>query len=439
MEKAALAVELGVAEPAWMTPADYRARAGTLRDPLAAAERIDIYYRDHNRLGMAWAERACLRHRARTRLLIPLRLLDGTSPSRYLRGQRAAGSLSYGALLEHHTHARLRVGPWRWRDLSAPYLLIHLRYGRLLLRAIGAALLYGLFVFQAALGFLKRRDEGTWPSFLSYAEAVIRSEDGLRYYNVPRMLLTKWLEGELYRGFKPVPPSLEIGVDNGVISALHLEGAQIEVGVDFLPSYLLERQPDLRRRYRHLVCADMRHLTFKEGVFTSLVSIHTIDHVDGVTDTLSEYRRVLRPGGQAVFSGLSEYQIRDESPFRWGRLFRGSRGQQAWIDAVRKSYQHFNHLSAEDWRNALGQAGLTPRRFRMFVKLRGNRWDFFLNAVLGGELGGMFKGAFWASGTLHRFLLRAEHAILSPLRRQELEYGDGEPGLNFLCIAVRDR
>ncbi len=48
---------------------------------------------------------------------------------------------------------------------------------------------------------------------------------------------------------------------------------------------------------------DMRHMPFRDGEFGAIVSLGSIEHTpDGPMRALSEYRRVLRPGGVAIIT-----------------------------------------------------------------------------------------------------------------------------------------
>ncbi len=53
---------------------------------------------------------------------------------------------------------------------------------------------------------------------------------------------------------------------------------------------------------RETVVADMRSLPFTDGAFDSVVSIHSIEHVPDPARMLAEVRRVLKPGGRAIFA-----------------------------------------------------------------------------------------------------------------------------------------
>jgi SAM-dependent methyltransferase len=49
------------------------------------------------------------------------------------------------------------------------------------------------------------------------------------------------------------------------------------------------------------VAADMRELPFEDGSFASALSVQSIEHVPDPERVLAEVRRVLEPGGTAVF------------------------------------------------------------------------------------------------------------------------------------------
>ena len=66
------------------------------------------------------------------------------------------------------------------------------------------------------------------------------------------------------------------------------------VGVDVAAGALAGQQ-----RETHV--ADMRRLPFADGVFASVISVQSIEHVPDPERALAEVRRVLAPGGRAIF------------------------------------------------------------------------------------------------------------------------------------------
>ncbi|HWF24798.1 MAG TPA: class I SAM-dependent methyltransferase [Solirubrobacteraceae bacterium] len=66
------------------------------------------------------------------------------------------------------------------------------------------------------------------------------------------------------------------------------------VGVDVDPGALAGQE-------RETVAADMRRLPFPDASFSSVISVHSIEHIPDPERALREVARVLSPGGRAVF------------------------------------------------------------------------------------------------------------------------------------------
>jgi SAM-dependent methyltransferase len=98
-----------------------------------------------------------------------------------------------------------------------------------------------------------------------------------------------------YRLCAPLLPSgsvLDLGCGTG---HSYRELAPREtVGVDLDPSVL-------RGQDRETRAADMRALPFADASFASVLSVQSIEHVPDPERVLAEVRRVLAPGGRAVF------------------------------------------------------------------------------------------------------------------------------------------
>jgi SAM-dependent methyltransferase len=66
------------------------------------------------------------------------------------------------------------------------------------------------------------------------------------------------------------------------------------VGLDIDPEALAGQQ-------RETVAADMRQLPFEDASFSSVLAVHSIEHVSDPSRVAAEAARVIRPGGAAVF------------------------------------------------------------------------------------------------------------------------------------------
>ena len=98
-----------------------------------------------------------------------------------------------------------------------------------------------------------------------------------------------------YRLCAPLLPDgriLDLGC--GVGHSFHLLAPRETVGVDIEPR-ALEGQD------RETVVADMRELPFADDAFDGLISVQSLEHVPDGERVVREARRVVRPGGVAVF------------------------------------------------------------------------------------------------------------------------------------------
>jgi len=98
-----------------------------------------------------------------------------------------------------------------------------------------------------------------------------------------------------YRLCAPLLPSgrvLDLGC--GIGHSYRELAPRVSVGVDLDPEVLVDQD-------RETVHADMRRLPFGGGSFASVISVQSIEHVPDPESVLSEVRRVLEPGGRAVF------------------------------------------------------------------------------------------------------------------------------------------
>jgi SAM-dependent methyltransferase len=85
---------------------------------------------------------------------------------------------------------------------------------------------------------------------------------------------------------------LDLGCGTG--HSFRLLAPRETVGVDVAPEALAGQQ-------RETVVADMRELPFPDASFASVLSVQSLEHVPDPERAVAEARRVLEPGGTAIF------------------------------------------------------------------------------------------------------------------------------------------
>lgn len=117
---------------------------------------------------------------------------------------------------------------------------------------------------------------------------------------------------------------LELGCGSGaLLRELADEGAQV-VGIDRCPEGLTAQQRSTLGG--RLLRGDAQHLPLRDGTVDAALLLDLLEHVDD-TGTLSEVRRVLRPGGVVVLTAPAFPQlwsIRDELASHQRRYTRAS-------------------------------------------------------------------------------------------------------------------
>ena len=91
-----------------------------------------------------------------------------------------------------------------------------------------------------------------------------------------------------------LPPGRVLDLGCGVGHSYSLLAPRETVGVDIAADALSGQE-------RETVVADMRELPFDDASFASVLSVQSIEHVPDPERVLAEVRRVLEPGGVAVF------------------------------------------------------------------------------------------------------------------------------------------
>jgi SAM-dependent methyltransferase len=163
----------------------------------------------------------------------------------------------------------------------------------------------------------------------------------------------------------PFPrPLLDLGCGDGLFGQVFFAGRPPEVGLDYSPTEL--RTAAARGAYQTLVRADIAAIPYPDHAFATVFSNGVLEHVHDLDRGLREIARVLRPGGQLIFTVPT---MEDEHQLSGAALLRavGLRGlAQRYADGYNRAFKQINVWGWETWRERLERSGLALVEHRAY-------------------------------------------------------------------------
>jgi len=167
--------------------------------------------------------------------------------------------------------------------------------------------------------------------------------------------LIRAMEARLFAQLGPLPqPMLDIGAGDGHFAQTVWE--RVEAGID--PDETSLREAQRRGVYHLLSCASATRLPFADASFASVVSNCVIEHIPDNDTVMHEVARVLRPGGQFVFSVPTD-RLNDGLTVTRVLHRLGTNGlaarYKAWFTRMQV---HFHMYSPDEWQRRAQVVGL---------------------------------------------------------------------------------
>lgn len=166
------------------------------------------------------------------------------------------------------------------------------------------------------------------------------------YLKVAPFSLALWRAQEA-RALKSVElkhPILDIGCGFGEFSGVFFD-TMVEVGVDISHRDLFKAAQ--QKKYKKLVKVDARNMSFKDQAFNTVISISVLEHIKNTELVINEAFRVLKPGGNFVFTvptnELNELLLLPFPKNLWLKIFHLTFKHQKivnksyWLDTVKKA------------------------------------------------------------------------------------------------------
>ncbi len=195
------------------------------------------------------------------------------------------------------------------------------------------------------------------------------------YLYRPWIPICKSIEAEVIGALELAPPVLDIGCGNGLFASFCFK-EKIDCGLDYDRNAIEEAKE--RDVYERLEVADARSLPFKDETFQTIVSICAVEHIPQLEKVLLNIRRVLKNGGQFIFTVPSE----GFGDFLFGstllRTFGLKRLADKYGDKKNKKSGHLHIHSPSIWRKLLKNIGFDADSIDyIFPKEAVFLWSFF--------------------------------------------------------------
>ncbi len=195
------------------------------------------------------------------------------------------------------------------------------------------------------------------------------------YWFAPPVALWRAVELRVAAEERYVPPLLDLGCGDGLIGrVLFGEREAVEMGLDPWEEQL--RRAARSGVYRHLTLADGHRMPFPDGRFATVFSNSVLEHIADVEPVVQEVGRVLRPGGQFIFTVPSDHFRTLLDGYIRRMEAQDRRGAESYAAGVDRWLAHHHYHTPAEWRRILASGGLTLVKARYYIPEATERlWD----------------------------------------------------------------
>ena len=140
---------------------------------------------------------------------------------------------------------------------------------------------------------------------------------------------------------------LDYGCGDGFFAETVFGKNKIDVDLDLETSRA--KAAEKKKIYRKVAYYDGRNIPYPDYYFSTVISNCVLEHIPSLDKTLAEIKRVLRPGGYFITSVMTN---------RWEDYLVGQKiFGKIYLKFMRKTQEHHNLLSKEEWVGRFKKAG----------------------------------------------------------------------------------
>lgn len=256
-----------------------------------------------------------------------------------------------------------KAGILRFNEISLFYLFKNLRKCAFLVRKIRKIMyLFILFLGSSYFYFL------TSVKIIQEKGDIFFDKYLKEYYDIPWFILPKVIEGRLFSKVNITHPSLEIGLEDGRISRLNFEGKKIDVGVEYVPSILKKAQKN--EIFNNLLSADIYHLPFKDKSFSTILLVHTMDHLSYPEKALQEISRILKDDSTVIFSCWSEEFGKHTFYAMLLKMLGLKNKLDRYIESISRRHAIYNFFPCKEWQEIMDRFALKVIEHKYFLSTK---------------------------------------------------------------------
>lgn len=223
-------------------------------------------------------------------------------------------------------------------------------------------------------------------------------------------------------------PILDIGCGFGEFAGVFFK-SKIEMGLDISWEELTSAKK--ADKYKKLAWVDARDLPFGNDYFKTVLSVSTLEHIEGAEQVIKEVFRVLKPGGKFVFTvnlkKINKLLFWPKVLRKWGF----DNLAEKYIDFYHRIFKHKTLWNKRKWKNVLQKAGFEIQTLQEIVSPEATKvFDLFLLTAWPSQIIKILIGRRWAwrPNWFREWLVRKYGWLV---KREEDE------GSNLFVVAVK--
>lgn len=210
---------------------------------------------------------------------------------------------------------------------------------------------------------------GAFANLVSRAKpSALHRALGEEYAYVPEMAIHKAIELEAYLETAYKGTGVDFGAGSGIVGGLLMKHA----GFDGLHGVDAWSQEEIARGhgYTGYTEASVDNIPMPDDVFDFAICVCVIEHVENLHGVLNEAYRLIKAGGQFVFS-TPRPEFRYAVPYyRLLRFFGLNQKAELFAQAEDKRNMHYHFFTADQWRDVLCASGFSDVEIRPIFSRR---------------------------------------------------------------------